>query len=86
LGEVSLEFGKTLLRREPAQGRTPIQNAALYTAGVIFAAGAVGHVVRLIRSFEFVIDGFVVPVWVSYPGAFIAALLAVWMVVAARRS
>jgi hypothetical protein len=27
-----------------------------------------------------------VPVWVSYPGVLVASALAVWMVVAARRS
>ncbi len=30
--------------------------------------------------------GVVVPMWVSFPGVRIAALLAVWMAVAARRS
>ena len=63
-----------------------MQKAALYTSGVFFAAGAVGHMVRLTRGIDIVVDGVVVPVWVSFPGTLIAALLAVWMVVAARRS
>jgi len=63
-----------------------MQKAALYTSGVFFAAGAVGHAVRLATGFEIVIGGVIVPVWVSFPGALIAALLAVWMTVAARRS
>jgi hypothetical protein len=63
-----------------------MQKAALYTSGVIFAAGTVGHVVRLITGFEIIIGTVVVPAWVSFPGALIAALLAVWMVVAAQRS
>lgn len=63
-----------------------MQKAALYTAAAIFAAGTIGHLVRLIAGFEIVIAGLVVPVWVSFPGVIIAALLAVWMVVAARRS
>ena len=63
-----------------------MQKAALYTSGAFFTVGAVAHLVRLITGFEIVIDGFAVPVWVSFPGALIAALLAVWMVVAARRS
>ena len=63
-----------------------MQKAALYTSAVIFAAGAVGHAVRLTKGFEIVVGGFVVPMWVSFPGVLIAALLAVWMVVAARRS
>ncbi len=62
-----------------------MQKAALYTSGVIFAAGAIGHVVRLIKGFEIAIGGFVLPVWVSFPGVLIASLLAIWMVVAARR-
>jgi hypothetical protein len=63
-----------------------MQKAALYTSGAIFTAGAVGHVVRLTTGIETVIDGAVLPLWVSAPGALIAALLAVWMAAAARRS
>ncbi len=63
-----------------------MQKAALYTAGVIFAAGTISHAVRLISGFEIVIGGAVLPQWVSFPGALIAGLLAIWMVVAARRA
>ena len=63
-----------------------MQKAALYTSGAFFTVGALAHLVRLIIGFEITIGGLAVPVWVSFPGAFIAALLAVWMVVAARRS
>ncbi len=42
--------------------------------------------VRLITGFEIVVGGAILPVWVSFLGALIAALLAVWMVAAARRS
>ncbi len=63
-----------------------MQRAALYTSGAVFAVGAFVHGVRLITGIEIVVDGVVVPVWVSFPGALIAALLAVWMAVAARRS
>lgn len=63
-----------------------MQKAALYTSGAFFAAGAVGHLVRLISGFEIVIGGIVTPIWISFPGALIAALLALWMVVAARRA
>ena len=63
-----------------------MQKAALYTAGVFFAVGAAAHLVRLIIGFEIVIGGAIVPMWMSFPGALIATLLAVWMVVAARRS
>lgn len=63
-----------------------MQRAALFTSGAIFAAVAVGHGVRLTTGIEIVIDGFVLPLWVSFPGALVAALLAIWMVTAARRS
>ena len=63
-----------------------MQKAALYSSGVIFAAVAFAHGVRLTTGFEIVVGGVIMPVWVSFPGALIAALLAVWMAVAARRS
>jgi len=63
-----------------------MQKAALYFSGVFFAIGAVAHVVRLTTGIEIVIGGAVVPVWMSLPGALIAAPLALWMLVAARRS
>ena len=63
-----------------------MQKAVLYTAGAFFAVGAVAHAVRLITGIEIIVAGTAVPVWVSYPGALIAALLAVWMLVAAQRS
>jgi hypothetical protein len=62
-----------------------MQKAALYTAGAIFAVIAAGHLARLIAGFDVVIGGVVAPPWVSLPGAIVAALLAVWMVIAARR-
>ena len=63
-----------------------MQKAALYTSGAVFAAVAVAHVVRLTTGFEIIVGGAILPMWVSLLGALIAALLAVWMVVAARRS
>jgi len=63
-----------------------MQKAALYTSGIFFAAGAVFHLVRLTTGIEIVVEGIAVPMWGSYPGVLIAALLAVWMLVAARRS
>ena len=63
-----------------------MQKAALYTSGVVFAAVAVTHLARLITGIEIVVGGVVAPLWVSFPGTLIAALLAIWMVVAARRS
>jgi len=63
-----------------------MRKAALYTSGVVFAAVAAAHLVRLTTSIEIVVGGAVLPMWASFFGALIAALLAVWMVVAARRS
>ncbi len=63
-----------------------MQKAALYTSGVVFAAVAVAHLARLITGLEIIVGGVVAPLWVSFPGTLIAALLAIWMVVAARRS
>ncbi len=63
-----------------------MQKAVLYTSSVVFAAVAIGHTVRLTTGAEIVVNGVVVPVWMSFPGASIAALLVVWMAVAARRS
>lgn len=62
-----------------------MQKSALYTSGAVFAAVAVAHLVRLATGFEIVVGGVIVPVWVSFLGALIAALLAVWMVIATRR-
>ena len=63
-----------------------MQKAALYTSGTIFAAVAVIHLARLIVGFEIVVGGIVVPVRMSFLGALIAGVLAVWMAVAAQRS
>ena len=63
-----------------------MQKAAFYTSGAVFAAVTVAHVVRLATGFGIVVGGVIVPVWVSFLGALVAALLAVWMVAAAWRS
>ena len=38
-----------------------MQKAALYTSGVIFAAFAVAHVVRLVTGFQIVVGNFAPP-------------------------
>ncbi len=63
-----------------------MQKAALYTSAVIFAVVAVAHAVRLTVGLEIVVGGVAAPLWVSYPGVLIAALLTAWMAVAAARS
>ena len=62
-----------------------MQKAALYTSGAIFAAVAVAHLVRLVAGIEIIVGDKVVPVHLSIFGAIIAGLLAIWMLVAARR-
>lgn len=62
-----------------------MQKAALYTAAMIFILVTIAHAARLLAGFEIVIDGTVVPQWVSIPGVAVAALLAIWMVAAGRR-
>ncbi len=63
-----------------------MQKAALYVSCIFFGLGTVAHLWRLSNDIEIVINGMAVPMWASFPGVFIAALLAVWMLVAARRS
>lgn len=63
-----------------------MQKAALYTAGIFFAVGAIVHAIRLVTGFEIVIGTMAVPVWVSIPGLLAGGLLATWMAVAARRA
>jgi len=68
------------------QARPPMQKAALYFAGAFFAAGAIAHLIRLILGIQIVVDGVVAPVWWSAPGTLVAALIAAWMLIAARRA
>ena len=63
-----------------------MQKAALYFSGIFFTVGAIAHLVRLISGFEIVIGEYAVPWSLSFPAALVAALLALWMLVAARRS
>lgn len=75
-------MAETTANEPVGPAKTTTQKAALYTAGTFFAVGAIAHVVRLFAGFEIAIGGIVVPVWMSFPGALIAA----WMIVAAQRS
>ena len=61
-----------------------MQKTALHVAAAIFAVVAIVHLIRLITGFQIVVDDIVVPLWISYFGAPVAALLAIWMVRAAR--
>lgn len=64
---------------------TSMPKVALYVAAILFAAGAVGHLVRLFTNYQIIIGSIEVPIWVSFPGAAVAAALAAWMAASARR-
>ena len=70
----------------PLKGEPPCRKRPPYTCGALFAIGTIAHAVRLFTNFEIVIAGFDVPVWVSFPGTLIVALLTAWTVIAARRT
>ena len=63
-----------------------MRKAALYTSGIVFAVVAISHLARLAMGIKIVVGGVVLPMWVSFLGALFTGLLAVWVVVAARRS
>ena len=46
-------------------------------AVALFALVAVVHLLRLFTGWEVVLNGFVVPTWVSFPGLVVAGVLAV---------
>lgn len=61
-----------------------MRKVALYTSGTLFGVGAVGHVVHIATGITIVIEGAAIPMGLSYLGALVTALLAGWMLVAAR--
>ena len=46
------------------------------TTGVIFALIALGHILRVVFGMEAVLEGWALPMWVSWVAALIAAYLA----------
>jgi hypothetical protein len=62
-----------------------MKKAAFYIAGVLLAVGSAGHGVRYFSGMEVVVAGITVPMWVSFPAMIVAALLALWIIVGARR-
>lgn len=48
-------------------------------AALLFALIAVAHILRMILGWEIILDGTIVPAWVSLPGFIIAALLSVML-------
>ena len=61
-----------------------MKNAALFTAGAIFALVSLAHWVRFLQASPVLIGDFQVPVVWSLVGGLITLALAIWMVIAAR--
>jgi hypothetical protein len=56
----------------------------LVVAGIIFSLVALIHLLRLLYQWEITIGGAIVPMTFSCAGLVVAALLAIWMFVAAK--
>jgi len=54
-------------------------------AAVVLLVVAAAHVYRLAVSLNVSIDGHILPMWISWVGAAFAALLAIMLIVEARR-
>ncbi len=61
-----------------------MQKAALYTASVIFAIVGIVHFVRYFLGAKLVVGATAIPLSVSLVAGIVLALLAVWMIRAAR--
>jgi len=48
------------------------------TSALIFAAVAIGHLIRLLNQWTVQLGPFSVPMWVSWVGLLIPALLSIW--------
>jgi len=48
-------------------------------AAIIFAIMALVHLYRLLRPFELVIGGWTAPLWISFVGVAVPALLAIML-------
>lgn len=56
------------------------QVLALQIAAAIFLLVCISHVLRLILRVKVTIGNFVVPLWLSFAGALVSALLALWII------
>ena len=63
-----------------------MQQTALYTSAVIFALVSLAHWVRLFLGTQVVIGDTSIPLGLSVVTGLVSAALAVWMVMAARKS
>jgi len=62
-----------------------MQRVMLYLAGTIFSLVAIAHIVRLLLEVGILINGWVLPLWVSVVGAVVPVILAWFCFRAARR-
>ena len=63
-----------------------MQQTALYTSAVIFALVSLAHWVRLFLGVEVIIGSTPISLGLSVVAGLVSATLAVWMVMAARKS
>lgn len=50
----------------------------LQLTGAIFTIVTAAHALRLLLQWQIVIDGWTVPMWLSWVGVFVAGMLALW--------
>lgn len=62
-----------------------MKKSALVVAGIIFLIVAVAHFLRYYQAMPIVAGDFTVPMDWSFYGGFVAAFLALWMFIAARK-
>ncbi len=63
-----------------------MQKSALYTAAAVFAVVSAAHWLRLVVQAEVVVGGAPLSQWLSVAAGIVSAVLAAWMIAAARRS
>lgn len=50
----------------------------LQLTGAIFAVVTAAHALRLLLQWQIVIDGWAVPMWLSWVAVFVAGVLSLW--------
>ena len=56
----------------------PKRHPYLLVSASIFAVVAVAHLLRLVNGWTILVDAWQVPMWVSWPGLVLPALLCAW--------
>ena len=76
---------KTVRETPNADRGSAMKNAALYTAGTVFAVVSAAHGLRFLRGDEVIAGGITIPLGLSLAAGLVLFALAVWMFIAARR-